>query len=211
MSDLYGEEYWQSMDGGAGVQDSVMWQDLAFIVAHMFAQGPNGEDLCGEKKHIDLGSGPGYMVLNMRKRGFESFGVDLSEYAISIAPEAIRQYLYPFDLAWVDDTTFGREKFDIVTSFETFEHIEEKLANRAVGHVWNLLKPGGVALLNICTQGQEGWDRDPTHVNVASRSSWIAAFRRQRFVEDEETEERLKGFHLFTNYLGTFVLRRPPL
>lgn len=208
-SDLYDKDYWQAMDGGAGVQDSVMWSDLAFIVSHTFAQGENGEDLSGSKKHIDLGCGPGYFVLNMRKRGFESFGVDLSPYALSIAPEEIRQYLYPFDLGWVDDTHFGREKFDIVTSFETFEHIEEKVANRAVGHVWNLLKPGGVALLNICVQGQEGWDRDPTHVNVTNRVSWIAAFRRQRFIEDQETEERLKEFHLFTNYLGTFVLRKP--
>lgn len=205
----YGAEYWARMDGGAGVQDSVMWSDLAFIVHHLFAQGPRGEDLAPLKRHIDVGCGPGYMVRHMRKRGFESFGVDLSEYALSIAPENIRQYLYPFDLSWVDDTHFGHDAFDIVTSFETFEHIHAKETDRAIGHVRNLLRSGGAALLNICVAGQPGWDTDPTHVNVIERAWWEEKFAQHGFLRDRDVERRLKEFHLFTNYLGTFVVRKP--
>jgi cyclopropane fatty-acyl-phospholipid synthase-like methyltransferase len=208
-SDLYQEAYWRAMDGGAGVQDSVMWQDLAFVVAHTFAQGPNGEDLSPAIRHLDVGAGFGLMVKHMRRRGFESFGVDLSTYAIENADEEVRQYLYPFDMAFVNDTHFGREAFDLITSFETFEHIEAEFSGRALDHVHNLLKPGGVALLNICVEGQPGADRDPTHVNVAPRHWWEARIPRHGFLQDRETEYKLKEFHLFTNYLGTFVLRRP--
>lgn len=206
----YDQAYWDHMDGGNGVQDSVMWQDLAFITHHFFAQDPqSGRDLCGETVHVDLGCGPGYMVLNMRKRGFESFGLDISDYALSIAPEAIRGYLYKFDMEFVNDSHFGREKFDLLTSFETLEHIEPKNADRAIGHIWHLLKPGGTALLNICTKDQPGWDSDPTHVNVVGRQWWQGKLQSRGFHEDFATEAKLKEFHLFAKYYGTFVLRKP--
>jgi hypothetical protein len=66
-----------------------------------------------------------------------------------------------------------------------------------------------VALLNICVEGQEGADRDPTHVNVVPRQWWEDQFPRYGLFEDRETEESLKQFHLFTKYLGTFVVRKP--
>lgn len=210
MDDLYNEDYWQAMDGGAGTQDSVMWSDLAFIVHEMFAMDhDSGEDLCGQFRHVDVGCGFGFMVRHMRKRGFESFGLDVSPWTIEHAPEDIQPHLRLFDFAHENDSFFGREAFRLLTTFETLEHIPEHRAHYAINHIWSLLVPGGVGLLNICTLERPGWDRDPTHVNVVPRSWWERELSNKGFTIDYEAQERIKWFHLFSSYPGTFIVRKP--
>ena len=208
MSDLYTESYWQAMDHGQGVQDSVMWSDIAFLLAHVFAYAPDGTDLAGEFRHLDLGCGYGYLVRHMRRRGFESWGLDLSEWALENAPDDVKPHLRWFDASWINDSFFGRNAFKLVTSIETLEHIEPDKAQQALKHIHNLLVPGGYAFLAICVEGRPGAEDDPTHVNVVPREWWEPQLLKQNFVRDYEKEEEFKRFHLFSHHGGVFVVRK---
>lgn len=208
MSD-YGPAYWDRLDNGQGYQDSVMWQDLAFITHHIFANGDNGVDLAGSLPHIDVGCAFGFMIRHMRRRGFESFGLDYSQYSIDNAPPDVAEHIRWFDLSGRNDSFFGKERFKLLTCFETLEHIEANKAYRAITHLWNLLEPGGSGLITICTPEVPNWQSDPTHINVVSRDWWTPRFAERGFTFRDDLVQDLKAFHLFKAHPGVFVVEKP--
>ena len=209
MSDLYDAEYWQSMDGGAGVQDSLLWSDIAFIIHHAVGHDhKTGEDICGRMRFVDLGCGPGLLVKHLRSRGFDAYGLDISHTALEMAPEEVKPYLYWFDASFINDSHFGSSQFDLLVSTETLEHIDRKCADRVVKHIKNLLKPGGIAILTICVTGRPDADRDPTHVNVMPRSYWECMFEQHQLWPSDLIQQELMRFHLFETHGGVFALRK---
>lgn len=209
MSDLYNAEYWQAMDGGNGVQDSIMWQDIAFLLHHLFAYSPDGSDLAGEFRHLDLGCGYGYLSRHMQRRGIESWGLDISRHALESAPDDIKSHLQWFDMTKPDISYFGREFARLLTCIETLEHVATEQAPQALKHIWTLLRPGGYAFLAICVEGRPGADSDPTHVNVVPREWWEPVLERQGFVRDYAREDQIKEYHLFSHHGGVFIVQKP--
>ena len=206
----YGKDYWDTLDGGAGYQDSVMWQDIAHILAETFTVDREaGVDRAGEHIHVDVGCAYGFLIRHMRRRGFESWGLDFSEYALEQAPEDIKPFLRQFDLTEPQPSFFGTEKFTLLTCIETLEHIPEQHARRAVGHLFALLRPGGTAALTVCVEGQHGWDTDPTHVTIKPRQFWIDLLIDAGFLLDFKAQDDLRRWWLFSNHRGVYVARRP--
>lgn len=207
--DLYNEAYWQALDGGRGAQPSLLWSDIAFILHHVVGHNhETGEDLAGTFRAVDVGCGPGFLVQALQARGIDTVGLDVSPYALSIAPEEIRNKLQLFDLGFVNDSFFGCGIFGLVVSTEALEHVVPEQADRAVKHLSNLLTPGGIAILTICVEGREN-DNDPTHVNVVPRSYWERKFELVGLRKEPEMEVELKRFHLFESHNGVFALRKP--
>lgn len=203
----YGEDYWSTLDGGAGYQDSVMWADLAHVTWEVFiADTANGVDRSGEHRCIDIGCAMGWFVHHMNRRGVETFGVDFSRYALDHAPEAVRNKLQWHDLRNGDPTHFGTG-FTLVTCFETLEHIDESYVDNALGCIRDTLAPEGRALLTICTSDQPDWDTDPTHVTIYPRQWWEQRLWRAGFQLDEALVERIRTFWLFHRHDGVFVVR----
>ncbi len=206
--DLYDAEYWSNCDSGRGAAPSLLWTDLAFILHHCLGHDHRtGEDLAGGLRAVDVGCGPGFLVQALQARGIWTVGLDISPYALSIAPEDIRDHLRLWDVGFIDDSFYGREVFDIALCTEVLEHVERDIADRAVRNIWNLLKPGGIAVLTICVTGRE--ENDPTHVNVTDRRFWDRLFADQGFFEDKEMEAELRRFHILESHNGLFVLRKP--
>jgi len=50
------------------------------------------------KTVLDIGCAKGFLVLAFRNLSIEAYGVDISEYAISNAPNEVKQYLYKVDI-----------------------------------------------------------------------------------------------------------------
>lgn len=73
-------------------------------------------------KILDIGCNNGYLVLLLRELGFEAYGVDASQYALGLAPERIKPYLY---LGSFSDLPFGDQAFDLAVSWGTIEHLPE--------------------------------------------------------------------------------------
>jgi 2-polyprenyl-3-methyl-5-hydroxy-6-metoxy-1,4-benzoquinol methylase len=205
----YSEDYWQTLDGGRGYADSTLWEDIAYIVKELFAI-EDGRDCSGERHCVDVGCAMGYLVKHLRRRGFDAWGLDFSRYALEHADPDAATYLRYFDLTEPERSFFGTEKFNLLTCMETLEHIPPEHAERAVQHLWDLLEPGGRALLTICVEGQPGWNTDPTHLNVVPRVYWQQLFERQGWRVLHRKARYLKQFWLFSQHKGVFVLRKPP-
>jgi SAM-dependent methyltransferase len=203
----YGQQYWDTLDGGAGYQDSLMWADLAHIVWELLVPDRvAGVDRSGEHRCLDVGCAFGFFVRHMNRRGVETFGVDYSRYALDHAPDDMRGKLQWHDLTR-EGLTFYGSKFTIVTCFETLEHIPERGLSTALGCIQQSLAPGGRAVLTICTENQPGWDTDPTHVTIKPRSWWSHQLRRAGFHECPAQIAELRQWWLFSRHDGVFVVR----
>lgn len=206
----YGEEYWDTLDGGLGYADSRMWMDIAHILSEVFfCDREANVDRAGEHRVLDMGCAFGYLVRHINARGTECYGVDYSRYALEHAPEDVADRLHWFDLTGLDTTFHGPEAFTLITCFETLEHIPHTFSNRALGHLWNSLKPGGILVATICVEGQPDPHSDPTHVNIVPRSWWEDRFRKTGFWLQDIQAAELRRFWLFSAHQGVFVAKKP--
>lgn len=209
----FGEQYFETMDGGDGYLDSTMWEDLAHTVKEVFAIHDK-RDHSGEIHAIDIGCAKGYLVRHLRRRGFDAWGEDISEYAIGNAPDDTREFLRLYDLTSLDPSFFGTEAFNLALCFETMEHIPEPNVDQALTNIFNMLEPGAQVLFTICTDKQPGWDSDPTHVTIRSREWWDARLTQNGYKVssvDLNRENALYGFWLFSQHDGVFVRHRPEM
>lgn len=207
----YGEQYFETMDGGGGYQDSTMWEDIAHAIKEVFAIYDRA-DHSSEVHAVDIGCAKGYLVRHLRRRGFDAWGVDISQYAVDKAPDDTATYLRIYDLTSTSESFFGDEAFNMGICMETMEHIEEKHVDRALLNIHNLVEPGSQVLFTICTDKQPGWDTDPTHVTIKPRGWWLdrligAGFRVS--TADMKYQDRLRQFWLFSQHDGVFVVTRP--
>lgn len=73
-------------------------------------------------KVLDIGCNNGYLVLLLRELGFEAYGVDASEYALRLAPERVKPFLFFGSFA---DLPFEDQAVDVAVSWGTIEHLPE--------------------------------------------------------------------------------------
>jgi SAM-dependent methyltransferase len=211
----YGKDYWESLDGGLGYQDSTMWEDLAFIVKDLFCyevSSAGARDLGGDTHHLDIGCASGYLTKHLRRRGVDSYGCDISVWALEHCDEYVKPYV-----RWLDITEdepipdYSTVGYNLITCFETMEHIPQEHVSPVLSRIYEALEPGGYALFAICTNDRPGWDSDPTHVTIHDRDWWLSRLFELPWELDGRRYERARGFHLFADHNGTFILRKPLL
>jgi len=92
-------------------------------------------------KMLDIGCGRGWFLQEAQKRGWNVYGSEYSEEAIKICEsnglEMKEGKLQP--------DTFPNEEFDIITSFEVIEHINNPIEETS--HIYNFLRKGGLFYL----------------------------------------------------------------
>lgn len=124
------------------------------------------------RKVLDAGCAIGLLVEELRNRGVEAFGVDISEYAISQVHESIRSFCWTGSVC----DPFP-EKYDLVVTIEVLEHMPKTDAEKA--------------LHNICQSTDDvlfsssPFDyKEVTHFNVQPPEYWAELFARQGFFRD---------------------------
>lgn len=124
--------------------------------------------------HLDVGCAMGILVDNLRRKGKESFGVDVSEYAISSALHSVKRYVFVYDI------TSGQgfeQKFDLVTCVEVAEHLPSDL----VGDFLDSL----CSLSDTIFFSSENNTSEPTHLSPRPLSYWIQEFYKRGFLPGE--------------------------
>ncbi len=111
-------------------------------------------------KLLDAGCAFGFFLAKAEKAGFQTFGVDISQFAINKARKNCEAKLFQLDIS-KEKLPFQSNFFDVVTMFDTLEHLENY--SFSLKEVWRVLKKGGV--LHIHTPVGERWTQDPTHIN----------------------------------------------
>jgi 2-polyprenyl-3-methyl-5-hydroxy-6-metoxy-1,4-benzoquinol methylase len=93
-------------------------------------------------KILEIGCGIGSVVFELSKQGYDVIGTDISSEAITYGLEKYRNVKLEVQAA--EELQFASETFDVVLSFDLFEHIAR--TERHVSEVFRVLKPGGYYL-----------------------------------------------------------------
>jgi 2-polyprenyl-3-methyl-5-hydroxy-6-metoxy-1,4-benzoquinol methylase len=89
-------------------------------------------------KILDVGCGIGLFLVEAQKRGWEVYGTEFTDKAIEICEKnGIRMQQGKLDPTW-----YKEGMFDIVTSFEVIEHINNPVEE--VRNINKILRPGGL-------------------------------------------------------------------
>jgi 2-polyprenyl-3-methyl-5-hydroxy-6-metoxy-1,4-benzoquinol methylase len=91
---------------------------------------------------LDVGAGFGFFLAEMKNRGWEAAGVEISQKALDHARNVLGLTVHPGPLEKVD---FPDNHFDAVTGFYIIEHLPQPMTFLRECH--RILKPGGLLLL----------------------------------------------------------------
>jgi 2-polyprenyl-3-methyl-5-hydroxy-6-metoxy-1,4-benzoquinol methylase len=92
-------------------------------------------------KIIDVGCGIGYFLEEAKKRGWEVYGTEYTDEAVEICSKKG----ISISKGKLDPLNYPSEIFDIITSFEVIEHINNPIEEVTIFN--QLLRPGGMAYL----------------------------------------------------------------
>lgn len=128
------------------------------------------------RRHLDVGCAKGYLVEAFRRAGVESYGIDISEYALSAADSQIRPYLSRVDLGF-QPIPFDDNHFDLVTCVSVMEYMKEQ-AN-AVKELHRVMAGNGVLLVTLAYSAPAS---DNYRKNLHGETFWIHEFESSGFV-----------------------------
>mgnify|MGYP005840375509 CR=1 FL=1 len=96
----------------------------------------------GNGRLLDVGSGFGFFLAEMKNKGWEAEGVEISQKALDYARNILGLTIHPGPLEKVG---FPDNHFDAVTGFYVIEHLSHPMA--FLRECYRILKPGGLLLL----------------------------------------------------------------
>lgn len=168
--DKFGEQYFESTSNyprailkrGIGLQ-SRLW--LRYIRKRK-----------KEGRLLDIGCGKGFF-LERTEKFYETYGIDISEYAIGQARSRLHNTRLHIGDAYQLD--FDNDYFDIITCFDLLEHLENP--ELTIKKCYLMLREGGLFIFRVPNTDSYGlrwlegkWHghRDPTHVSLLSNEEW---------------------------------------
>jgi SAM-dependent methyltransferase len=125
---------------------------------------------------LDAGCAMGFLVEELRKRGVDASGVDISEYAISEVDDSVAEHC---SVASLTTPLIGR--YDLITCIEVLEHVPPAETDQAIAN----LCAATDRLLLSSTPGDYG---EPTHLNVQPPEGWSAKLAEHGFMRDLERD-----------------------
>ncbi|MDQ1911630.1 methyltransferase domain-containing protein [Paenibacillus sp. GD4] len=110
-----------------------------YLIASKFVKG---------KVVLDLACGEGYGAFTLSKEAKRVIGVDLDETSINNAKNKYQKENLEFNMGNATNLRFADKSFDIITSFETIEHMPEEDQLRFLKEIKRVLKPDGVLFIS---------------------------------------------------------------
>ena len=124
-------------------EEEVSIESWKKMMKHVFHRAAN---LLGRYRKsgllLDVGSGFGFFVAEMKKKGWEAAGVEISQKALDYARNVLGLTVHSGPL---EKAGFPDNHFDAVTGFYVIEHLP--LPKAFLRECYRILKPGGLVLL----------------------------------------------------------------
>lgn len=136
---------------------------------------------------IDVGCGPGHLMVELKKKGIEVLGVDLSDNAERL----VKEKGLPFFK--VDITTCDRihpDRFDLAISCEVAEHLEPQHAETFVRRLIELSNIVYLTAAEPLSSGGTGL----YHFNEQSNDYWINLFEKNDAILDREMTTAVRSY-----------------
>ena len=132
-----------------------------------------------DKKVVDIACGVGWGTFLLSKTAKEVIGVDLSEIAIDTAKKYYNSHNINYICNYLQNSEIEDSEIDLITSFETIEHIEEP--KLLINEYHRILKRDGFLLLstpNGVTFKNSLLDKpfNPFHVEEYDKESLLRLF-----------------------------------
>lgn len=170
----YDEDYYEKgVQLGISGYTNYRWMpELTIPMCEMMANY-----LCIPKnqKILDFGCAKGYLVKAFIELGYDCDGVDISEYAISQAPQEIRDRLFLYNPENLDN-----KYYDTVIAKDVFEHIEPKDLSKILWELSDVtdrifcVVPLGDGEKYIVPE----YENDITHVIRQPKEWWVEHFKK---------------------------------
>ncbi len=160
------DAYYYAHDCGAPYERNEAWLGFFDRVAEWIAR------TIGPATVLDAGCAYGFLVEQLRRRGVEAYGIDVSEFALAQVDSSVRDYCQPGSVT----APFGR-RFDLIVCQEVLEHLPPEDGARAIA---NLAAHTDDVLFSSTPLDF----REVTHFNVQSPDRWAAWFAEHGLFRD---------------------------
>lgn len=157
----------------------------------------------GPKKVLDIGCGNGLLVRYLRELGIDAIGIDVDEKSIQNASKEVRPFLFTGE---VTELPFEDELFDLVVTFDLFEHLPRTILQEAVTESTRV---GSRYILHKIFTLENLWrltfhHHDPSQVSVLHHNFWINLFENLEGI----TFAKKNIFHLPLFLESIFLLQK---
>ena len=95
-----------------------------------------------QRRVIDVGCGPGILLVDLQKNGFECLGIDFNPVLVRAANE---QFHVPARVARLEELTTLGSRFDLALLSHVLEHVEDPVG--LLKNIREILNPGGVLVI----------------------------------------------------------------
>ncbi len=172
----FGEDYFNQVYTREGVQRFMRWWSVRLhaSITHRCLKRIGGRRL------LEIGCGDGFTLARLENR-YETFGLDISEYALKQAARfAPRSTCYRADVEVGLPTQLEPGTFDLVLAKYVFEHLKDPGA--VMCRVVTMLRPGGLLFFTVPNtesigarwKGDAWYARlDPTHCSLLPPEQWL--------------------------------------
>lgn len=124
------------------------------------------------KKVLDVGCAFGYFLNICDLNGLETYGIDISSYALHKARKYTKAKLCLLDAGKIK-WPFPDNFFDAVTIFDLLEHVKND--KHVLSEAYRVLRKRGLLFATTPNAKARIWQpelSDPTHINVHNRNHW---------------------------------------
>lgn len=197
---IYNQAYYQTSNYRG-------YDGLAYRAYHLARYGWLGlvyKWALGVTSILDVGCATGMSVWVFRRLlGLDAYGVDVSRYAITNGVQSIRPYLACVDLT-TQLPTLARRRFDLVVSYDAFEHIPEEALPRLLNNIFAFTNTAifGIYVLDESIAMWHNWFNKPHPDHLCEHTSawWLDRFSTLGYV----------ATHLPLARRGSLLVRRRP-
>jgi 2-polyprenyl-3-methyl-5-hydroxy-6-metoxy-1,4-benzoquinol methylase len=93
---------------------------------------------------LDIGSGRGLLLSQLKRKGCEVIGTELSEMSSKYARGSLNLNIINKNL---EDCAFEKKYFDVITMFHSLEHLISPL--KTLKEIYRIIKPGGTLVIEV--------------------------------------------------------------
>lgn len=143
---------------------------------------------------LDVGCGPGFLMLFLQELGVDVRGVDFSPSSRDLAPPEVRDRI---TLGDISSLSAPDASYDLVVCREVMEHLTVRQVRQAVGEICRVssryiylttrFHPDPADLLDVTTQ----FDVDPTHITLLSKDFMRVLFILEGFRRRADLERQI--------------------
>jgi SAM-dependent methyltransferase len=151
-------------------------------------------DVFQPRRVLDVGCGPGFLMLFLQELGLEVDGIDFSPSSRELAPPEVRDRILIGDVA---EPHVPERSFDLVICREVLEHLTVIQVRRTVEQLCRAtdrfvyattrFHPDASSLLDVTTD----FKTDPTHITLLTKDFVRCLFVLEGFRRRGDLEERM--------------------